>query len=147
MIFSGRAQYSPIWLPSAQNDKIMLLGSLRFSIFWSTLQHFSYFLLSSLHRFFISVFVWFLCSWRFCTDELETLHVDWTNVLCIPRQTEGRGLWPRKIDLSPPPPPPPLPTPNHQHRNNENHVQTWGFTGCWTWFDLKSIETDRSLFT
>ena len=33
------------------------------------LQHFSYFLLSSPHRCFIFVFLWFLCSRRCCTDE------------------------------------------------------------------------------
>ena len=38
--------------------------------------------------------IFFLFSRRCCTDELETLHVDWTNVLCIPRQNQGRGLWP-----------------------------------------------------
>ena len=43
-------------------------------------QHFSYFLLSCPRRRFISVFVLFVCSRRCCTDELETLHVDWTNV-------------------------------------------------------------------
>ena len=62
-------------------------------------QHCSYFLLSSPHRCFISVFVWFLCSRRCSTDELETLHADWTNVLCIPRQDEGCGHV-----KSPPPP-------------------------------------------
>ena len=50
------------------------------------LQHFSYFLPSSPHRCFISGFVWFFGSRRCCTDELGTLHTDWTNVLCIPRQ-------------------------------------------------------------
>ena len=48
------------------------------------LQHLNYFLLSSPHCYFIFVFVWFLCSMRCCIDELETLHADWTNALCIP---------------------------------------------------------------
>ena len=47
---------------------------------------------------------YFLCSRRWCTDELGTLHADWTNVLCIPRQNQGRGMGPRKFDLSPSPP-------------------------------------------
>ena len=67
------------------------------------LQHFSYFLLSGSRRCFISVFVRFFSSRRCCTNEIETLHADKTNVLCKPR----RGLWARKIDLTPPPPPPP----------------------------------------
>ena len=50
------------------------------------LHHFSYFLLSSPHRCFISVFVWVLCSRRCCTDELETFNVVSTVVLCIPSQ-------------------------------------------------------------
>ena len=45
------------------------------------LQHFSYFLLSSPRRCFILLFVWFLSFRRCCTDELETLHADGTNIL------------------------------------------------------------------
>ena len=74
------------------------------------LQHFSYFMLLNHHRCFISVFVWFLCSRRCCTDELEIHHADWINYLSKPRQNQGWGLWPRKIDLSRTPPPPPPPT-------------------------------------
>ena len=29
-----------------------------------------------------------------------TLHAVLTNVLCMPRENYGRGLWPRKVDLS-----------------------------------------------
>ena len=72
------------------------------TVSFRSLQHFSYFLLSSPYRCFISVFVWFLCSRRCCTDELGTLHVGWTNFFCIPRHNYGRGLWPHKIDLSSP---------------------------------------------
>ena len=43
------------------------------------LQHFSNFLLSSPPRCSISVYVWFLCSRKCCTDELETLLADKTN--------------------------------------------------------------------
>ena len=59
------------------------------------------------HRYFISVVVSFFFSRKCCTDESGTLHVNWTNVLFIPWQNLGRGLWPRKIGLSPPPPIPP----------------------------------------
>ena len=37
---------------------------------------------------------------RCCTDELETLHADWTIALCV--YHGRRGLWPRKIGLSHP---------------------------------------------
>ena len=53
-----------------------------------------------------------MCSRRCSTDELGCLHADWTNYVSRPRQKQGRGVWPRKIDLSPPPPsPPPTHTP------------------------------------
>ena len=83
-------------------DALALAGPTGLTAGFLLLQHFSYFLLSSPHRCFISVFVWFLYSQRCCTDELESLHADRTSVLCIPRQTKVRGLRPRKIDLSPP---------------------------------------------
>ena len=57
-------------------------------------------------------------SRRCCTRELEILHADWTNVLCIPRQNEGRGLWPRKFDLSSHP----LPRP-------QKYLFCWPFQG------------------
>ena len=43
------------------------------------LQHFSCFVLSSPCRCCISVIGWFLCSRRCSTDELGSLHDDWTN--------------------------------------------------------------------
>ena len=47
------------------------------------LQHFSYFLLSSPHCCFISVFVWCLCSRRCCTDELENPSRRLNKCLCV----------------------------------------------------------------
>ena len=34
-------------------------------------------------------------------SQLGSLYADWTNYVSKPRQKKGRGLWPRKIDLSP----------------------------------------------
>ena len=50
----------------------------------------SYCMLLSPHHCFIAVFSWFLCSLRYCTDELENLHVTWTNYLWE-NQTEPRA--------------------------------------------------------
>ena len=47
---------------------------------------------SSPDRCFISVFVWFLCYRRCCTDELETLHADWTNVFVYHGRTKVTGF-------------------------------------------------------
>ena len=57
-------------------DALTLVGPTGPTVGFRLLQHFSYFLLSSPHRFSIYLFVRFLCSRRCCTDELGTLHAD-----------------------------------------------------------------------
>ena len=44
----------------------------------------------------------FLCSRRCCTDELETLQADWTNVMYTTAELRAR-VWPGKIYLNPHP--------------------------------------------
>ena len=49
---------------------------------------------------FMGFFLW--C----CTDELGTLHADWTNVLCIPRHNSARVVATYNRFYAPPPPNP-----------------------------------------
>ena len=90
---------------SEHSDSSFVYGFMILDYGFGTMTATTYFFLSSPQRCIFSVFVWFLCSRRCCTDELETLHADWTNAVCIPCQTSRRGLWQRKIDLSPHPTP------------------------------------------
>ena len=72
-------------------DALALVGPTRVQLlvfFCFSISVISYSFLA--HRCFFSIFVWFLCSRRCCTDELETRHADWTSSCVYHGRTNGK---------------------------------------------------------